>query len=114
MSQIKHGEIWLANLSPTIGRDQAEMRPVLIPSSDYFNQGFAQLVFAIPITSKDKNIRSHVAVFPPEGGLTLPSFIMCEAMRSISKQRLVKHLGSISPETMHEAEDTLKILLEIQ
>jgi mRNA interferase MazF len=113
MTQIKRGEIWLANLNPTIGREQAGMRPVLITSSDFFNQGFAELVFAIPITSKDKGIRSHIAVLPPEGGLTLPSFIMCEAMRSISKQRLVKQLGIISPATMHEVEDTLKILLDM-
>lgn len=113
MTPIKRGEIWLANLSPTIGREQSGMRPVLITSSDYFNQGFAELIYAIPITSKDKKIRSHVSVLPPEGGLTMPSFIMCEAMRSISKQRLVKHLGVVAPETMHEVEDTLKILLEL-
>lgn len=113
MTQIKRGDLWLANLSPTIGREQAGMRPVLIPSADNFNQGFAELVFAVPITSKDKNIRSHVAVFPPEGGLTLPSFIMCEAMRSISKQRLVKCLGMVSSAKMREVEDTLKILLEL-
>jgi mRNA interferase MazF len=113
MTPVKRGEIWLADLNPTIGREQAGMRPVLITSSDYFNQGFAQLVFAIPITSKDKSIRSHVSVLPPEGGLTMPSYIMCEAMRSISKQRLVKHLGVISPATMLDVEDTLKILLEL-
>ena len=113
MTQIKRGEIWLANLSPTKGREQAGMRPVLIMSSDYFNQGFAEIVFAVPITSKSKNIRSHISVFPPEGGLTMTSFIMCEAMRSISKERLEKHLGSVSSATLHEVEDTLKILLDL-
>ena len=113
MTQIKRGEIWLANLSPTKGREQSGMRPVLIMSSDYFNQGFAELVFAVPIISKAKNIRSHVSVFPPEGGLTMTSFIMCEAMRSISKERLVKNLGVVSPATMNEVEDTLNILLDL-
>jgi len=113
MTQIKRGELWLADLSPTIGREQAGLRPVLITSSDYFNQGFAQLVYAIPITSKDKHIRSHVAVWPPEGGLTLPSFIMCEAMRSISKERIVKQLGVVSLETIRKVEDTLRILLDM-
>ena len=113
MTQIKRGEIWMANLSPTIGREQAGLRPVLIPSNDYFNQGFAQLVFAIPITSKDKKIRSHIAVFPPEGGLNLPSFIMCEAMRSVSKERLIKKLGIISSKTMEAVEDNLRILLDL-
>lgn len=113
MAQVKRGEIWLANLSPTIGREQAGLRPVLITSSDYFNQGFAELVYAIPLTSKDKHIRSHVAVWPPEGGLTLATFIMCEAMRSISKERLVKRLGAVSSATILKVEDTLKILLDM-
>ena len=98
----------LANLSLTTGREQAGMRPVLITSSDYFNQGFAELVFAVPITSKNKNTRSHVSVFSPEGGLTMTSFIMCEAMRSLSKERLVKNLGVVSPATIHKVEDNLK------
>lgn len=113
MTQVKRGEIWLANLSPTTRREQAGTRPVLVMSSDYFNQGFAELVFAVLITSKSKNIRSHVSVFPPEGGLTMTSFIMCEVMRSISKKRLEKNLGRISSSTLREVEDTLKILLDM-
>lgn len=113
MTQIKRREVWLANLNPTLGREQSGLRPVLVMSSDYFNQGFAQLLYSIPITSRDKHIRSHIAVCPPEGGLTLPSFIMCEAMRSISKERLVKQMGVVSSETMLKVEDTLKILLDM-
>ncbi len=113
MTQIKRGEIWLADLDPTRGREQAGTRPVLVVSTDYFNKGYANLVYAIPITSRDKKIRSHVAVMPPEGGLTLPSFIMCEAMRSISKQRLIKRFGSIASDTMLDVEDNLKILLDL-
>lgn len=112
MTEIRRGEIWMASLSPTIGREQAGLRPVLITSSNYFNQGFAQLVYAVPITSKNKHIRSHVGIWPPEGGLALPSFIMCEAMRSISKEQLVNRLGTVSPEIMSKVEDTLKILLD--
>lgn len=113
MSEIRRGEIWLANLNPTVGREQAGMRPVLIVSSNYFNQGYAELVFAIPITSKNKNIRSHIAVGPPAGGLTLPSFLMCEAMRSISKQRLERRLGSVPFSSMESVEEVIKILLDI-
>lgn len=113
MTQIRRGQVWLADLNPTIGREQSGLRPVLITSSDYFNQGFAQLVYAVPITSQNKNIRSHVAVSPSEGGLSLPSFIMCEAMRSISKERLIKQLGILSPATMLEVENILKILLDM-
>lgn len=113
MMKIRRGEVWLANLSPTVGREQAGTRPVLVVSSDLFNQSAAELIFAIPITSKKKNIRSHLAILPPEGGLTMSSYAMCEAMRSISKDRLTKSLGSIEAKTMNSVEDVLKILLEI-
>jgi len=58
-----------------------------------FNQGRAQLVILLPITSKNKGIAYHVPVAPPEGGLTKPSWIKCEDLRSVSVQRLVNHLG---------------------
>jgi mRNA interferase MazF len=106
-------EVWLVTLDPTLGREQAGRRPALVVSDDAFNQGFAELVFVIPITSKNKNIRSHVPLSPPEGGLNMESFIMCEAMRSVSKQRLVKRLGTVSPTTMQEVEDRLRILLDL-
>ena len=111
--EVKRGEIWLANLDPTVGSEQAGTRPILVLSSDFFNQGFSHLVYAMPLTSRNKNIRSHIPVVPPEGGLVLPSYIMCEAMRSISKRRLVKHLGSLSSRTVNNVEDTLKILLDM-
>lgn len=106
-------EIWLIDLDPTTGREQAGTRPALVMSADIFNRGFAGLVYIIPITSKAKNIRSHVSLLPPEGGLKLPSYIMCEAMRSVSKQRLIKRLGVVSQTTMAEVEDRLKILLDL-
>lgn len=113
MTQPARKEVWLVRLDPTTGREQAGTRPALIVSDDSFNQGFADLVFIIPITSKAKPIRSHIPLLPPDGGLNLPSFIMCEAMRSVSKQRLIKRLGIISTKTMTEVEDRLRILLDL-
>jgi mRNA interferase MazF len=44
------GEIWLADLNPTRGHEQAGARPVLIISTDPFNYGPAGLVFVLPLT----------------------------------------------------------------
>lgn len=111
MSEASRGDIWLANLSPTAGREQAGTRPALIISVDIFNHGAAELVVAIPITSKAKNIPLHVEVSPPEGGLSLTSFVKCEDIRSISTSRLIKKIGSVSSQTTDSVEDRLKILL---
>lgn len=67
------GDVWLADLSPVRGHEQAGRRPVLVASVDPFNQSRADLVVVIPITSTLRSIPFHVVVQPPEGGLTNPS-----------------------------------------
>ncbi len=111
MTKASRGEIWTVNLSPTEGREQAGTRPALIVSVDLFNHGAAELVVVIPVTSKAKGIPLHVEVNPPEGGLSLKSFVKCEDVRSISTARLIKKLGKVSSQTINSVEDRLKILL---
>ncbi|ABQ26161.1 type II toxin-antitoxin system PemK/MazF family toxin [Geotalea uraniireducens] len=104
-------EIWLADLNPTRGREQAGMRPCLIVSVDLFNQSPAELAIVIPITSRNKGIRSHVPLVPPEGGVREPSYIKCEDVRSISSERLVTRWGKISDAVMRDVEYRLRILM---
>lgn len=111
MSTASRGEIWLVGLDPTKGGEQAGMRPALVVSVDIFNHGAAELVVVIPITSRAKGIPLHVEVQPPEGGLTMTSFIKCEDVRSISTSRMVKRLGKVSDHTIELVEDRLRILL---
>ncbi len=105
------GEVWFVNLDPTKGREQAGRRPALILSVDPFNHGPADLIVVLPITSKAKGIPFHVSVRPPEGGVKQESFIKCEDVRSISKERLLQRLGAVTLKTMAQVEDRVKILL---
>jgi mRNA interferase MazF len=111
MTQASRGEIWLVSLDPTKGREQAGIRPALVISVDQFNHGSAELVVVVPITSKAKGVPLHVEVRPPEGGLTMTSFVKCEDVRSISTSRLVRRLGKVSNETVESVEDRLRIIL---
>jgi len=108
------GEIWLADLSPVRGREQAGRRPVLVVSAAAFNRSRADLVVVIPITSTLRPIPWHVVVHPPEGGLTNPSALLCEAVRSVSKERLLKRWGTVAGGTMDQVEDRLRVLLELK
>ncbi len=82
------GEIWMVNLSPTVGREQSGVRPALVVSVDTFNHGPAGLVVLLPVTSRDKGIVLHVPVVPPEGGLGMRSYIKTEDVRSVAVERL--------------------------
>lgn len=107
------GEVWLLSLDPSKGREQGGTRPGLVISTDSFNHGPADLVVLLPITSKRKGIPFHVAVTAPEGGLSIASFVKCEDVRSVSKQRLQRRLGRVSPATLAQVLDRLAILFEM-
>src|SRR5436309_3666292 len=115
MADPIRGEIWLADLGSGSGHEQSGQRPVLVVSDDDFNAGLAGLVMTVPLTSKvtkSKNIPAHIHVAPPEGGLKSPSVILCDQLRTISKDRL-SHVpwGTLSTATLAEVEKALRLLL---
>jgi mRNA interferase MazF len=108
------GEIWLADLDPIHGHEQAGTRPVVIISSDMFNHGPARLVFVAPLTRTDRGVPFHVPIDPPEGGVHARSFILCDTVRSISTARLSgPPWGVVRAATLAEVEDRLRVLLEL-
>ncbi|HEX6984706.1 MAG TPA: type II toxin-antitoxin system PemK/MazF family toxin, partial [Planctomycetaceae bacterium] len=112
MADPKRGEAWLVDLDPTKGREQAGKRPALVVSADGFNGSPAGLVIVLPITSKDKRIRSHVPVDPPEGGLRQRSFKVRRRPLGLAGATAGRW-GSVTPATMAEIEDRLRILLDL-
>ena len=107
------GEVWQANLDPPAGHEQAGWRPVVVISTDPFNHGPARMVAVVPVTSKDKGLPLHVPIEPPEGGLTQPSFAMCDQLRTISTKRLDRRRGTLGSQTMLEVEDRIRIFLDL-
>jgi mRNA interferase MazF len=109
--QPRRGDVWIANFSPTVGREQAGVRMCVVLSVDRFNRSPAELVLVCPTTTRERKIPTHVRVTPPEGGLREMSFVKCEDLRSVSKERLQKRLGTVSPETMREIETRVRLIL---
>ena len=107
------GEVWYADFDPVVGHEQGGTRPGLIISHARLSASPAELVIALPITSIDKGMPSHVCVHPPEGGLRFTSFIKCEDIRSISKQRLGRHMGEVSDDTMERVDLILRMVLDL-
>jgi mRNA interferase MazF len=106
-------EVWMTDFGVGRGHEQAGSRPSLVVSHDVFNQGAADLVVVIPITSKAKGVRTHVEITPPEGGLTMVSFAKCEDIRSISTARLLRRMGTVTQATMSKVEGVLRALLDL-
>jgi mRNA interferase MazF len=113
MAYPHRGEIWLADLRPTRGREQTGRRPVLVLSVDFFNAGPADLIAVLPLSSTQRDIPLHVKVSKGDGGTKNDCVILCEAIRAVSKERLISRWGVLSQEVMAEVEDRLRILLDL-
>ncbi|NSW91665.1 MAG: type II toxin-antitoxin system PemK/MazF family toxin [Firmicutes bacterium] len=107
--KANRGEIWLIDLNPVIGHEQAGIRPALIVSDNLFNHSLAEMVIVLPITSKAKGIPSHIMI--DYEFLKCRSYIKTEDIRAVSSQRLIKKLGEVDFNVLEAVEEHLKLLL---
>lgn len=99
---MKQCEIFYANLNPGKGSEQQGFRPVVIISGNLLNQ-YLPIVIACPLTTKLKNYKGNVVLEPnADNGLTEKSEIMVFQIRSISKDRLFKKVGTITEKQLNE------------
>lgn len=111
MVEARQGEVWDADLDPVVGREQAGTRPVVVVSVDALGSGTSELTLIVPCTTTPTSASFHVRITPPAGGLTRVSYAMPERVRSISRLRLRRRRGRVSPETVAEINRRIAILL---
>ncbi|HXF39085.1 MAG TPA: type II toxin-antitoxin system PemK/MazF family toxin [Blastocatellia bacterium] len=111
---VKRSEVWLADLNPTRGSEQAGTRPVLIFQNDLINK-FTTTVLTIPFTTnlRRASLPSCVKVSKGEGGLDSDSVALCHQLRVLDKTRLQRKLGELSEETMASIESRVVFTMGI-
>ncbi len=109
---MKQCEIWYADLNPSQGREQAGYRPVVIISGNVLNK-YLDIVIACPLTTKIKNYKGNIVLQPDgQNGLSEPSEVLVFHIRSLSKSRLVKKLGTITQNQLNEIRQGLQDILK--
>ena len=107
---IKRGDIYYADLSPVVGREQGGLRPVLIVQNDVGNK-YSPTVIAAAITSQiGKNkMPTHIEVLADQYGLAKDSVILLEQIRTIDKQRLKEKMGHLDDGVMQKVNDAIGV-----
>ena len=110
---VRRGDIFWANLDPTIGVEIQKTRPVVILSHDAINER-SQLVIVVPLTTSISRLSpSHVLIPAGEGGLDQDSKALTEQIRAMDKQRLAAKLGSLSPRFIRLIEQGVRNSLDM-
>lgn len=112
--KIKLGDIFYANLNPTIGSEQDGIRPVLVVQNNKGNR-FSPTIVIIPITSSlsKASIPSHVELSNTTG-LDKKSIALVEQIRTLDKKRLLRKITSIAKEDLENVKLAIKQNLNIR
>jgi mRNA interferase MazF len=109
------GQIWLYNSNPSVGDEISKIRPAIIVNNDAV--GVLRLKIVVPITGWNNafvDVPWLVMIEPDvDNGLSKTSVADTFQVRSISQQRLIKPIGSLSVATMAEISQALATVLSI-
>lgn len=108
---VQRGDVFSGDLDPTVGREQAGRRPILVLSINPMNGSAAELTIGIPLTTRDRGNAMHVRLDPPEGGLKRVSYALPEMVRVLSIDRLGRKLGRASPDTVEAVASRVGLLI---
>jgi len=114
VSYPKRGEIYWANLDPTVGSEIAKTRPALIISNDVGNQ-HADRVIVAPISSGGVGRVYPFEVFVPagEGGLVCDSKVLLDQIRTLDKRRLGVRMGVLTAERLEHVNRAIRLSLSV-
>ena len=101
----KVGEIWLAQLDPTIGSEIRKTRPCVVVSPDDMNAHLRTVIVA-PMTTGSRPARFRIPLaFRGKQGL-----ILLDQIRTLDGARLVKRLGILRAPTLASTLQTLQAM----
>ncbi len=110
MAGILRGEIYWADLNPTIGHEQAGMRPVLIISNNIFNQR-SGTVIALAITSQPQRAGFPLTCELLNSQLPKQSWVKISQIRTLSVLRIKEKLSEVRPEELYQIIDGLNEII---
>lgn len=102
-ARVVRGEIWLANLDPTVGSEIQKTRPCVLISPPELHD-YLRTVIVAPMTTGSQPAAFRVPLtFQGKSGL-----VLLDQLRTLDKVRLVQRLGTVQPATLE------KILITLQ
>lgn len=92
---IKSGDIWLAQLNPTLGSEIQKTRPCVVISPDEMNAHLRTVIVA-PMTTGSRPAAFRVPLtFQGKQGL-----LVLDQIRTLDRVRLIKRLGALRAPTL--------------
>ena len=105
----RRGEIWWANLDPTVGSEIDKTRPCVVVSNSVVNE-HRRTVVVVPLSSSPRTAPPITVSVTCSGQ---PAIAVIDQVRAIAKERLVRCIELLSSEQLSAVEDALREILEL-
>ena len=106
---MKRAEVWWVNFEPSVGGEIRKVRPAVIVSNDAANK-FLNHVQVVPITSRTDRVYPSEVLVTIEGK---EGKAMADQLATVSKARLSKRIGTLSPQDIRKVGNAIKIHLDL-
>lgn len=103
-------QVWWTSFDPQVGREQAGLRPVVVVGTSFACELPNGLALVIPCTTTDRGLPFHPAI----SCLAQLSFVMCDQLKSLSRERLVRlHPAAVSADEAAVIQFVLRRLVDV-
>jgi len=109
LTAARRGEIWWVNLDPTQGGEIRKTRPAVVLTANALNRA-RRTVVIVPLSTGPEP-HPPIVVATPSAGAN--SVAVCDQIRAVDKQRLVRNSGHLSVTDMRAIEDGVRRVLEL-
>lgn len=105
-------DLWLVDFGEAQPGEPSAPRPALVLGPpETFGPRFPYVIVS-PLTTAARGLSLHVEVEPtPDTGLDSISYVQCELIRSVNRNRLIHRLGAIDPAISGEVASVIRTLL---
>ncbi len=108
---MKQREIWLVDLNPVKGSEQRGIRPVVIVSGNAMNDNLS-ICIVCPLSSSIKGYNGCLILEKDvANGLNSDSEIITFQIRTVSAERLIRKIGTITTDQMEIIRSGLRDIL---
>ncbi|MGX7824310.1 type II toxin-antitoxin system PemK/MazF family toxin [Actinokineospora sp. 24-640] len=111
MTRLTPWQVWWADFNPQVGREQAGMRPAIIVGTALACRLPNRLALVVPCTTTNRGLPFHPRITLNDR----PGYAMCDQVKSISTDRLVKpHPAHLTPTEIDTIRFALRQMIDVR
>jgi mRNA interferase MazF len=112
---VKRGEIWWASMGELRGSEPGYNRPVIIVSSNEFNQSLIQTVIVVTVTSNLRLVDApgNFKITKKQSNLNKDSVVNVSQLITLDKTFLTEQVGKLNSKNISYLNEGVRLVLDI-